>query len=399
MNAPSGSMDLPFVVPQTFRLRFTDDILGDDRYALVDLLEPSGDVPPKVAVYIDEALPRADFTVIPRLSALFSDVENRVSLVDAPVVVAGGESCKNDPGIVDSLLENFNRLGLDRRSYVIAIGGGAILDVVGFAAAIAHRGIRLIRLPTTTLAQADSGVGVKNAVNWFGKKNWKGTFAVPWGVINDHSLLKTLPQREFTSGFSEVVKVTLLKSQNAFEQVERTAKSISLRNDIATRDAIRTSVLMHLDHITKQGDPFEMLEARPLDFGHWSAHRLESLSNYSIPHGEAVAIGVAIDTIYSRNVLGFPAGDVERVLRCLCDLGLSLGHPLLASPDPLLEGLEEFRQHLGGRLTLTLLKQIGHPANVHNVDHAAMRAAITELLSLHDSKHDSSPIQHDQAPR
>ncbi len=378
-------MDIPFVVPQTFRLRFTDDLFGGEQSTLIDLLESSGETPPKVAVYIDDALPRSDSTLIPKINRLFADADTRVSLVDSPQVLHGGESCKNDPALVDRLLEHFNRFGLDRRSYVVVIGGGAILDVVGYAAAIAHRGIRLIRLPTTTLAQADSGVGVKNAVNWFGKKNWKGTFAVPWAVINDYALLRTLPQREFLSGFSEVVKVTLLKSQSAFEQIEHSAKEIFRREELASRNAIRTSVLMHLDHITKQGDPFEMLEARPLDFGHWSAHRLESLSHYSIPHGEAVAIGVAIDTIYSRNALGFPASDVDRVLQCLRDLGLLMGHPLLASPAPLLEGLEEFRQHLGGRLTVTLLEQIGKPVNVHAVDDSAMRAAIQELLSMHVS--------------
>ena len=102
---------------------------------------------------------------------------------------------------------------LDRRSYVIAIGGGAMLDAVGYAAAIAHRGVRLVRLPTTTLAQADSGVGVKNAINYFGKKNWVGTFAVPWAVINDSGLLTTLPDRDFQVGFSEAVKVSLLKDR------------------------------------------------------------------------------------------------------------------------------------------------------------------------------------------
>ena len=91
-----------------------------------------------------------------------------------------------------------------------------MLDAVGFAAAIAHRGIRLVRLPTTTLAQADSGVGVKNGVNLFGKKNWLGAFAVPWAVLNDTALLATLPDRDFVAGFSEAVKVALLKSPEVF---------------------------------------------------------------------------------------------------------------------------------------------------------------------------------------
>jgi 3-dehydroquinate synthase len=298
-------------------------------------------------------------------------------------VLEGGEGCKNDPALVDRLLEQFNQHDLDRRSYVIVMGGGALLDLVGFAASIAHRGIRLIRLPTTTLAQADSGVGVKTAVNWFHKKNWKGTFAVPWAVINDHRLLRTLPQREFLSGFSEVVKVSLLKSGQVFSEVEDSAEQIVAREDHACSRMILQSVWLHLRHITGGGDPFEMLEARPLDFGHWSAHRLESLSDYALPHGEAVSIGVAIDTLYSRNALGFPSADAERVLRCLQRLGLPVGHALLSDQEPLFAGLEEFRQHLGGRLTLTLLEQIGKPVNLHEIQRHAMEDAIGEALERH----------------
>jgi 3-dehydroquinate synthase len=374
------SLDIPFAVPQTFRFRTTRDVLGGDSHYLLDLLEPSGEERPRAMVFVDAALNQADHDFYPRLTALFSAAGDRIHLVEEPRLIGGGEACKNDPALIHGLLEHFYRYSLDRRSYVVVIGGGAVLDAVGYAASIAHRGIRLVRLPTTTLAQADSGVGVKTAVNWFGKKNWKGTFTVPWGVINDHHLLRTLPDREFHNGFSEVVKVSLLKSPDVFAYVEQHASEIVAREDVATSTAIRDSVLLHLRHITGEGDPFEMLEARPLDFGHWSAHRLEPLSDYHIRHGEAVAMGVAIDTVYSRNVLGFPAADTERVLRCLQSLKLPIAHPLLRDCDSLLLGLEEFRQHLGGRLTLTLLKSIGHAVNVHEIEEAAMRAAIVEVL-------------------
>lgn len=378
MQDTSQSLDISFAVPQTFRFRMTRDVLGGDSAALLDLLEPSGDERPRVMVFADASLPRADQDFLRRLHELLDGAADRIHLVEEPRVVGGGEPCKNDPALVDGLLEHFNEHQLDRRSYVVVFGGGAVLDTVGYAASIAHRGIRLVRLPTTTLAQADSGVGVKNAVNWFGKKNWKGTFSVPWGVINDQHLLKTLPDREFLSGFSEVVKVSLLKSKEIFLRVERDADDIRQRLDPATTSAIHQSVSLHLRHITGGGDPFEMLEARPLDFGHWSAHRLEPLTDYQIRHGEAVSIGVAIDTLYSRNVLGFPAADADRVLNCLQALGLPVGHKLLSQPEILLEGLEEFRQHLGGRLTLTLLKSIGRPINQHEVDLPAMRDAIDE---------------------
>ena len=283
---------------------------------------------------------------------------------------------------VELILRKINDHDLDRRSYVIAIGGGAMLDAVGYAAAIAHRGIRLVRLPTTTLAQADSGVGVKNAINYFGKKNWVGTFAVPWAVINDSGLLESLPDRDFQVGFSEAVKVSLLKDRDEFEWLCDNAEKIRDRDMDAANRAIRKACLLHLRHITEGGDPFEMLEARPLDFGHWSAHKLEPITNYEIRHGEAVAIGVAIDCLYSSLKLGFPDADAMRVCECLQSLGMNLWHDGLEPVDRLMQGLEEFRQHLGGRLTITMLRGVGDPINVHEIDTEIMKSAIEQLRQV-----------------
>ncbi|MEM9827878.1 MAG: 3-dehydroquinate synthase, partial [Planctomycetota bacterium] len=272
--------------------------------------------------------------------------------------------------------------GLDRRSYVMVIGGGAVLDAAGFSAALAHRGIRLVRLPTTTLAQADSGVGVKNAINYFGKKNWLGTFAVPWAVINDLSLLDSLPDREFRCGFSEAVKVSLLKSKDDFDFLCQQAAAIRDRDPEISFDAIERSCVWHLRHITEGGDPFETLEARPLDFGHWSAHRLEAMTKYQIRHGEAVGIGVVLDSLYSSMKHGLEPESAIRVARCMQDLGLPLWDAALERVDDLVSGLEEFRQHLGGRLTVTMLEGIGRPINVHEVDLKVMRNALDQLHDL-----------------
>jgi 3-dehydroquinate synthase len=262
------------------------------------------------------------------------------------------------------------------------VGGGAVLDAVGFAAAIAHRGLRLVRLPTTTLAQADSGLGVKNAVNLFGKKNWVGSFAVPWGVINDAALLATLSQRDFICGFAEAVKVALLKDARMLDELCRVAPRIAGRDSAATQPMLRRSAELHLEHITRGGDPFEMQEARPLDFGHWSAHRLEAMTSFSIRHGEAVAIGVAIDTMYSTLAHGLPEEDAHRVLHCLCSLGFDLQHDALTDMRGLLDGLEEFRQHLGGRLTVTMLRAVGAPIDVHHIDVERMREAVNRVVQF-----------------
>lgn len=378
----SDVIDVPFEVRFTHRLRFTQDVLGLDSDVLAEVLEPSGSQKPRVQFWVDEHVANAQPNLLDRLDAFTSDLAPQFERTGNVQIVPGGETVKNDIHILERMLKCFHAANLDRRSYVVVIGGGAVLDAVGFAAAIAHRGIRLVRLPTTTLAQADSGVGVKNSVNLFGKKNWVGTFAVPWAVINDAALLSTLPDRDFVCGFSEAVKVSLLKDPAVFDDVCEGARRIRERDMATAGPVIRASARLHLDHITKNGDPFEMLEARPLDYGHWSAHKLEVMSGFDLRHGEAVAIGVAVDTIYSSLVHGFPRRECRRVLQCLEDLGLGLDHPVLHDTETLFDGLEEFRQHLGGRLTLTMLQDVGDPLEVHEVDRPAMCDAIAQAAEF-----------------
>lgn len=374
--------DIEFSIPFVHRLRFTRDILGADEGVLLDLLEPSGDLPPRVQFWLDESIAQAQPDLRHRLRAFVMRHTGRITPTGNIQVLPGGETVKNDIHLLERMLKVFHAANLDRRSYIVVIGGGAVLDAVGFAAAIAHRGIRLIRLPTTTLAQADSGVGVKNSVNLFHKKNWLGTFAVPWGIINDSSLLSSLPDRDFICGFSEAVKVTLLKDASLFDELCNVAARIRERDMTAAEPMIRVSAELHRAHITRGGDPFEALEARPLDYGHWSAHKLEVMSDFQLKHGEAVAIGVAVDTVYSSLMFGLPKSDVTRVLQCLDQLGLVLDHPVLHDTATLFAGLEEFRQHLGGRLTLTMLEKVGCPMEVHSVDYDKMGDAIAQVAAF-----------------
>ena len=388
------NFDVDFSVPQRHRVRFTSDLAGRDFEVLTELMVANDDVvpPPKVLLIIDHGI--AETRVMSQLVSRL-DASKQIRLMNCSSVLPnqstaeqnnspayfmkGGEICKNDSNDVEKILGLINQFELDRRSFVVAVGGGALLDAVGFAAATAHRGVRLIRVPTTTLAQADSGVGVKNAINHFNKKNWLGTFAVPWAVVNDHSTLASLSDRDFCCGFSEAVKVALLKSGEDFDFLCHNAIEIRQREPEVTFEAIKQSCLHHLRHITKGGDPFETKEARPLDFGHWSAHRLESLTDYEIRHGEAVAIGVMLDCIYSSRVHGLPETVVRSVGECFAELGLRLWHDALDDADLVLSGLEEFRQHLGGRLTITLLEEIAKPVDVHEIDLDQMRNSIRDL--------------------
>ena len=385
-----SDIDVPFTVSFTHRLRNTADVAGDDFATLESLLfcdegQSNRGQRAKVQFWVDSNLhaPALDATnsFANRLASKLT-ASDRVDLAASPHIIPGGETCKNSPDVLEKLLALIHQHEMDRRSYLIVAGGGAVLDVAGYAAAIAHRGIRLIRLPSTTLAQADSGVGVKNAINYFGKKNWVGTFAVPWAVINDTGVLQSLPDQDFRSGLTEAVKVSLLKDREFFELLHDRAGDLNRRDPAISDDVIARSCRLHLDHITQGGDPFEASEARPLDFGHWSAHRLEAMTDYSLHHGEAVGIGVALDTLYSSRQFGFPESDARRVIETLMAIGTPLWCDAIGDTEPLMLGLEEFRQHLGGRLTVTMLRKIGESVNVHKIDRSVMRQCIEELREI-----------------
>ena len=312
------------------------------------------------------------------IEAYFRRHADALALAGAPLLLPGGESAKNDPAHAETIRRAVNDTGLDRHSYLAVVGGGALLDVGGFAAATAHRGIRLLRIPTTTLSQNDSGVGVKNGINAFGKKNFTGTFAPAWAVLNDLRFLETLPDREWRAGIAEAVKVALIKDAAFFAQIEDGVPALAARDLAAMGRMNHRCAALHVQHICQGGDPFEMGSSRPLDFGHWSAHKLEQLTGYRLRHGEAVAIGVALDVTYSHLQGWLNAGDVRRVCDVLTGVGFVLFDPALESPE-VFQGLREFREHLGGELTIQMLRRIGEGFNVHEIDERVMARAVAQL--------------------
>jgi len=342
----------------------------------------------KAFVVLDESLARAQPQLTRDIEAYFTAFSESLKLVCPPFVIEGGERTKNSYFHVSEIHSHIDRYHIDRHAYVIAVGGGAILDVVGLAAATAHRGCRLVRIPTTTLSQDDSGVGIKNGINAFGKKNFIGTFAPPFAVINDFDLLASLAPRDKRAGYVEAVKVALIRDRNFFEAIERDADRLRAFDSDAMQQLIYRCAELHVNHIATSGDPFEFGSARPLDFGHWAAHKLEQLSDYAIRHGEAVAIGIALDTIYSRKIGCLDAASAERVLHLLERLGFELFANELLNVDSesnlmVLKGLEEFREHLGGQLTLTLLKAIGQGFEVHRMNLPRVIESIYELQGRH----------------
>ena len=213
-------------------------------------------------------------------------------------------------------------------------------------------------------------------------------------MINDFNFLGTLDDRDWRSGMSEAVKVALIKDATFFYWLEDHALGLSRRDTETMEKLIFDCAALHVDHISLQGDPFEMGSSRPLDFGHWAAHKLEQLTEFEVKHGEAVAIGIALDLAYAVAMNICDQEIFERVYQVLTTLGFKLFHPLLLNPEKkqinpeILEGLEEFRAHLGGRLTITLINEIGTKFDVHEMDVNGLNSAVLLLdqkYSLHEN--------------
>ncbi len=371
-----------FAVPYEFPVVFTEGVFDPENPALRDVLcrlEPAKRH--RVVFFVDDGLGAALLAAIQAYAERHADA---IELACTPVAVPGGEKIKTELHFVESMQQKLFELHLDRHSYVVAVGGGAVLDAVGLVAATTHRGVRHIRIPTTVLAQNDSGVGVKNGVNLQGVKNFVGTFAPPFAVLNDLEFVLRLPERDKIAGMAEAVKVSLIRDAEFFAWIERHMDDLATFERAAMAYMIRRCAELHMRQIGHGGDPFETGSARPLDYGHWSAHKLESLTRHHVRHGEAVAIGMALDARYSVLAGLLPAGEEERICALLEYLGFTLWHPALARTGAkgewtILEGLKDFQEHLGGELTITLLAGIGKGVEVHEIDVERMREAMAWL--------------------
>lgn len=374
-----------FTLSYSYPVYFTAGVFTRDNPVFVHALsrlEPAKRH--RFAVFIDGNVASSWPALTHAIAAYAEEHSESLELVAPPEVLPAGEQLKNDAALVTRLQQRLADLAIDRHSYVIGVGGGALLDMVGFVAATTHRGVRHVRVPTTVLAQNDAGIGVKNGVNAFGRKNFLGSFAPPQAVLNDSDFLRTLHPRDRLAGIAEAVKVALIRDAAFFDWLEANVEELRQFAPAATARMIRRCAELHLRQIAHGGDAFENGSGRPLDYGHWSAHRLEALTAHELRHGEAVAIGVALDTRYSVQIGMLPAGADERVHSVLKRLGFHLWHPAMESKDSsgrmlVLDGIEEFREHLGGELAVTMLTGIGRGADVHSIDRAEVLRAMSWL--------------------
>ncbi len=383
-NATTVAYGQRIQVPYHYPVTFTRNVLDFDNSAIVDTLSATGPGPHRCLAYLDQGLTAANPQIADALAAYARQHAAALQLACAPKLVPGGEQVKDDWTCTKQVLADLERHRIDRKSFVLVFGGGAVLDAVGLGAALAHRGVRLVRFPSTALAQGDAGVGVKNGINLNGVKNFIGTFNPPFAVINDCAFLRTLPRDVLLDGMAEAFKMAIIKDAEFFDALERQAPKLGGADWDAVEEAVYRCAVLHLDHIRDGNDPFEMGTSRPLDFGHWSAHRLEGLSRYKIRHGQAVAIGIALDSHYAWRKGLITRAELDRILDAFRRAGLPLYHELLAKREAdgtlaILEGLRQFREHLGGALAVTMPDGIGRKVEVHELDAELIEAGVRFL--------------------
>ncbi len=377
------SIDLDIPVTFKHRVRLTKDVFLAENKVLGGLFRKDKDA--KVIIFVENEI-TSHFPALEKELLNWFSCHSHLSLTII-FRAEGGEYCKRSEAVCREVMDAIEQNKIDRHSYVWAIGGGAFLDVVGFAAATAHRGIRLVRFPTTTLAQGDSGVGVKNGINLYRKKNFLGTFAVPYAVVNDFRFLYTQSKQACREGLIEAIKVALVKDGDFFHWIERNVDELRELSPSVLEESVTRSAILHAKHIAQGGDPFEMGSSRPLDYGHWAAHKAEQISDFRLTHAQAVCVGVALDTLYSSKKGFLSEEKAMRVIHLLKKLGLPLCDEAFEVRNTignlaLLDGLEEFREHLGGELTVLLLHDLGQGMDVHEIDGEIVEECLETLKSI-----------------
>nr|YP_010478528.1 hypothetical protein N4K87_pgp084 [Chlorobotrys sp.]UVI60833.1 hypothetical protein [Chlorobotrys sp.] len=390
-----------FTVNFEYPVYFTEGLFEEANLTFASIFKENFAFKPKIIFFIDSEVYKLHDELLNQIEYYFQKYNYLPKLVDTPIIIPGGEVVKNDIQYLKEVYRLLEKHKICRHSYIIVLGGGALLDMIGYAASTAHRGIKLIRIPTTVLAQNDSAIGVKNAINFFDKKNFLGCFTPPYAVINDFNFLKTLKKRDWISGVAEAIKVALIKDKDFFDFIEEHAITLKNSSNIQPmKELIYRCAELHLNHIGKSGDPFEKGSSRPLDFGHWSAHKLERLTNYQLRHGEAVAIGIALDTTYSYLFGLLSKEEWQRVLKTITNVGFNIFVPELGKSlknpndqDSIFQGLSEFQEHLGGELTIMLLQQIGHGIEVNEIDIRQYQASIEKLETFSKELNENKQLQ------
>ena len=385
MSGETRTIDQRVAVKWDFPVTFTHGLFRTENRVLVETMRRLGEERRhRALVFVDSHVAAARPDLVREIENYFTAHTAQIELAIAPRIVPGGEAIKNDLTLVEGFMRLMLETHMDRQSFIVIVGGGAVMDAVGLAAALVHRGLRQIRVPTTVLGQNDAGVGVKNGVNFMGGKNAIGTFAPPFAVLNDFDFLVSLPQRDWLCGVAEAWKVAIIRDREFFDWLTANAEKFPARDIAAMEHLVYRCAEAHLEHIRTNGDPFEYGRARPLDFGHWSAHKLELMSGFRISHGEAVAFGVLLDSSYAKEKGWISADEFAVIDRGLRQSGFPLAHEEAFARNAsgeleIFAGLPDFREHLGGELCVTFPQGIGARFEMHEIDLPLMQRCLENL--------------------
>jgi 3-dehydroquinate synthase len=324
---------------------------------------------PKVAVVADETVQALHGGALAASMAA-------AGVTAHPVVIAPGEGAKSFAGL-EAVSDQLLALALERGDLIVAFGGGVVGDLAGFAAAVYKRGIDFVQIPTTLLAQVDSSVGGKTAIDTPRGKNLIGAFHQPRLVLADLGVLATLPAREMACGYAEVIKYGLLGDAGFFDWLEANGRKVLAQEPEALAHAVRRSVEMKAEIVAQ--DEREAGRRALLNLGHTFAHALEAETGYGegLKHGEAVGCGCALAFRFSAR-LGLCSGqDAHRAAWAIADAGLPIkllevaGFPFRA--DALIAHMAQDKKAEGGALTFILARRIGEAFVAKGVDPASVR--------------------------
>jgi 3-dehydroquinate synthase len=288
------------------------------------------------------------------------------------LTVPPGEKSKSLTTAED-LLDRMAAAGLDRGSFIVALGGGVIGDLAGFVAAIYQRGIPFVQIPTTIVAQVDSSIGGKTGVNLRSGKNLVGSFHQPRLVLADTETLATLPDREYREGFAEVIKHAAIRDADMLDDIDPAGPRASLTPLIARNIAIKADVVAE--------DEKEQSGARALlNFGHTIGHAVENVAGYGeLLHGEAVSIGLAAALVVSQKKSALSVQDADRIRAKLASFGLPLTLPAHLGTDALLAAAAKDKKFSAGQIRFVVVPRIGEAFVADDVKEDDLRAAIEEI--------------------
>jgi 3-dehydroquinate synthase len=358
--------------PRSYAVRIGPGLIDDAGAALAPLLRR-----PRVAIVTDETVAALH---LPRLEAALA----AAGIVSSALALPPGEATKGW-GVLSRATEWLLAERVERRDVVIALGGGVIGDLAGFAAAILRRGVRFVQIPTTLLAQVDSSVGGKTGINTAQGKNLVGAFHQPSLVLADTDLLATLPDRDFRAGMGEVVKYGLLGDAGFFDWLVAQADALAARDPAALVEAVRVSVAMKAGIVGR--DETEEGERALLNLGHTFCHALEAATGYSgrLLHGEGVAIGCALAFDLSARLGLCAPAEKERARAGLDRLGLASRLAAipgaLPGPDALIALMEQDKKVIDGRLRFILARAVGQAFVAEDVPRDAVAALLAEALA------------------